>query len=701
VAQPPKPAAAKAAKAATAAKAKPAVAKRSARKKAAVPDPHKPVTAAERGLLDAVRGDGVFDARKLKTTERVVRSGFLRALLLGRINGAVVPETGLATWGLVFEEILNLDYAARDGAPLPPLWLQEAHFKTGARFISAHLNRLDLEGSRSDAAITLDRAQVLGNVWLDRLQLTGGLSLMGAEIGGQLTLEGASLKGATDDQDRVTGDALSADGAVIKGDVFCRPAEGHRFEAVGEVRLLGAEIGGQLSLNGASLKGATDDQGRVIGNALSADGAVIKGGVFCRPAEGHRFEAEGEVRLSGTEIGGQLSLNGASLKGATDDQGRVIGNALSADEAVIKGGVFCRPAEGHRFEAEGTVRLLGATIGGQLSLRGSVLKAPGGLALAAQRLSVSDATILTEGTAIVGEVNLRGATLSDLFVQGEIKALSADADALHLGDASLRRLDIRGLSGLGKVNLEGATADTFDGFYPKLWGDAPTATTGLELDLDGFTYRRAEFSREMPKRHRTWARFAPWDTHAIAENVLELLDREFRDTSPGRVHYMPQPFEAAARALREAGYDREANAVAVAKREFKRRCRADGRLAAGISSLSCLFFRHGYGPARATLWMIAFVAIGGFAVWGAQALDLLVTVPSTGQAATRCTEVPVAFALDAFLPLVDLGVDKQCQISRTPSLWPVLEGLRVTYAILGWLFVPMVALTYAGVLRKD
>ncbi|QLQ13599.1 MAG: hypothetical protein HZY74_10445 [Brevundimonas sp.] len=57
--------------------------------------------------------------------------------------------------------------------------------------------------------------------------------------------------------------------------------------------MLGTEIGGQLSLEGASLKGATDDQGRVTGNALSADGAVIKGGVFCGIADGRRFEAEG------------------------------------------------------------------------------------------------------------------------------------------------------------------------------------------------------------------------------------------------------------------------------------------------------------------------------------------------------------------------------------------------------------------------
>ncbi|QLQ13600.1 MAG: hypothetical protein HZY74_10450 [Brevundimonas sp.] len=194
----------------------------------------------------------------------------------------------------------------------------------------------------------------------------------------------------------------------------------------------------------------------------------------------------------GTEIGGVLTLEGASLKGATDIQGRVTGYALSADRAVIGGSVFCSPADGHRFEAEGTVRLMGATIGGQLALDDAWLNAPKGLALAAERISVSDATILAGGTAIVGMVNLMGATLSDLFVQGEIKATTADANALHLGDASLRRLWIDGLSGLGKVNLEGATADTFDGFYPELWGDAPTATTGLELDLDGFTYRRAD-----------------------------------------------------------------------------------------------------------------------------------------------------------------------------------------------------------------
>ena len=363
------------------------------------------------------------------------------------------------------------------------------------------------------------------------------------------------------------------------------------------------------------------------------------------------------VRLLGVEIGGVLSLKTARLKGAVDKNGQVSGDVLNAERARIV-----------------------------------------------------NTTFLDEGFAATGSVNLLGTTLGDLILQGKISAHDAETVSLELRDSRLRRLHLRsreetpspGLTGLGKVNLEGATADTFDGFFPERWGDAPTATTGLELDLDGFTYRRAEFSREMPKRHRTWARFAPWDTHAIAENVLELLDREFRDTSPGRVHYMPQPFEAAAKALREAGYDREANAVAVAKREFKRRCRADGKLTAGISSLSCLFFRHGYGPVRATLWMIIFVALGGWAVSVGQAHQLLTTVPAAADAAaTACAEYPLAYALDAFLPLVDLGVDKACAVNTArPWGWEA-EALRVAYAILGWLFVPMVALTYAGVLRKD
>ena len=80
--------------------------------------------------------------------------------------------------------------------------------------------------------------------------------------------------------------------------MFC----GEGFRADGEIRLPGAHISGQLGLTGAKLA----NPGRT---ALFADGITVDGGMFCQ--EG--FQAEGEVRLLGAHISGQLGFRGASL----------------------------------------------------------------------------------------------------------------------------------------------------------------------------------------------------------------------------------------------------------------------------------------------------------------------------------------------------------------------------------------------------
>src|SRR5439155_573020 len=64
------------------------------------------------------------------------------------------------------------------------------------------------------------------------------------------------------------------------------------FKAEGEVRLLGATIGGDLVCDGAQFSNPN-------GDALSADGVQIKGSAFLR----NGFKAEGEVRLFGATIG--------------------------------------------------------------------------------------------------------------------------------------------------------------------------------------------------------------------------------------------------------------------------------------------------------------------------------------------------------------------------------------------------------------
>jgi hypothetical protein len=110
------------------------------------------------------------------------------------------------------------------------------------------------------------------------------------------------------------GNALSADGAAIKGNVFLSDG----FKATGKVRLLGAQIGGNLQCDGGQFDVKE-------GDAL-ADRAVVKGSVFLSGG----FRATGQVRLLGMWIGGNLECDGGQFEVQE-------GNALALDRAVVRG----------------------------------------------------------------------------------------------------------------------------------------------------------------------------------------------------------------------------------------------------------------------------------------------------------------------------------------------------------------------------
>jgi hypothetical protein len=137
---------------------------------------------------------------------------------------------------------------------------------------------------------------------------------------------------------------LSADGMRVRGSLNLRDG----FRADGEVRLLGVYIGGNLDC----------DAGKFInpgGKALSADRVKVTGSVFLNDG----FQAEGEVRL-GADIGGNLDCSGGKFV-------KLDGHALDVAGARVGGDVFLNIG----FSAEGEVNLVGASIGGDCVISGA------------------------------------------------------------------------------------------------------------------------------------------------------------------------------------------------------------------------------------------------------------------------------------------------------------------------------------------
>src|SRR5215831_6876089 len=96
--------------------------------------------------------------------------------------------------------------------------------------------------------------------------------------------------------------SLNAEAVNVRGNIQLRDS----FHADGEVRLTNAQIGGNLECSGTFINPARSSGS---GIALDADAITVKGSVFLRDG----FHAEGEVRFPAGQIGGNLECIGAAL----------------------------------------------------------------------------------------------------------------------------------------------------------------------------------------------------------------------------------------------------------------------------------------------------------------------------------------------------------------------------------------------------
>jgi hypothetical protein len=313
-----------------------------------------------------------------------------------------------------------------------------------------HERGIYIQGAWIDGELNLEGGTSTGNVsifscWFDQTPI-----LRDAHVKGNLFLSGSRVPG------------LNGDRLICDASLFCRNDSGNKFISDGEFRLLGAEIHGSLFFRGATLNGPSNN-GKPAGKALDADGIRVNGSVFLN----HGFKARGEVWMVAAVIGGDLECTGATLNGPLND-GDSAGNALNAARIAVKGNVVLDD----NFTANGEVRLLGAVIGGDLNCANAAFNLGAGFSILAEGMSVAGAFFFRRLRAPAAEVNLAQARVrvlhddqdawgGDLILEGFTYE--------RIGGTSPTEARMR-LDWLDKQRAKGAgKSGKTDQFWPQPW----------------------------------------------------------------------------------------------------------------------------------------------------------------------------------------------------------------------------------------
>ncbi len=390
--------------------------------------------------------------------ERTIRAEVVRDVLLGRIGDRPDPR-GLRLRGAVVLGTLDLD-GMRTAVRLR---MRGCTFADGVLLRGAALPMLDLGGSTVHGLLA-DDATVDGSVLLWRgFTGIGPISLVGAQVGGKLDLSGARLEG----QD---GAALVADRVTVGSDLVLDDVVATGGAAAGAVHLVGARVGGRLSAR--RIRAANPS-----GPGFSAPNLYVADLVdLSKGAEVTGAGPDGAVRLVGARLG-SLSLGRATLTNPT-------GWAVAAHYLDVTGTVYL-----DRVRATGGVRISGSRIGGQLTLEEAQIDGGAQSALAATRLQVGQAVLL-DGATLTGAgadptVNLRSVRIAgDLEMRHTRLSHPAGGAAFRLNTAT-----VDGRVVMSETLVESGQLDFRDSTVGQLYDAPERLPPDGEVLVGGLIYR--------------------------------------------------------------------------------------------------------------------------------------------------------------------------------------------------------------------
>jgi hypothetical protein len=303
---------------------------------------------------------------------------------------------------------------------------------------------------------------------------TATVWLTESDIGGRIIAVGAVIDAAGDR-------AIQADRCRVTGDI--RLIQG--FRANGEIRFIGARLGGSLDLAGCQLKSPK-------GRALDLAEATVGGSLFITDTPRHAPTIEGRLEMGRASINGRILIRRAMLKAPPAGEGRHLYNAKDPAErlAIVAQGVGIRGdlSLEEKSCVVGAMTFAGATIDGGLLMDGAEICNSQDLALdltharigskVSARGAKVQGTVDLDGAEVAGPLDFEGAALTwpdfrycltavRTVVHGDVRLADAEIGGPYSGGApresggvSFRGADLHGIfdAERAKVNSPGDTA---------------------------------------------------------------------------------------------------------------------------------------------------------------------------------------------------------------------------------------------------
>jgi hypothetical protein len=375
------------------------------------------------------------------------------------------------------------------------------------------------------------------------------------------------------------------------------------------------------------------------------DNLNVGGDVFLRDG----FKVEGCVRLMGASIRGDLICT----------KGKFInpkGKAISAGRLKVEGNVFLDDG----FKAEGEVNIIGASIGGGIQCTKGEFINPGGNALCANNLNADGTVFLNDDFKAEGEVNLVGASIGGSIVctKGEFinpKGEALSANNLNVGsDVFLND----GFKAEGKVNLTGTS---IVGLFA--WANI-SSPTDVELDL------RSARIGTLWDDHKSWPQSGKLFLSGL---IYDKIHGKAPIKAGARIDWLrrqpekpftPQPYEQLAALYRKTGHDGNAKKILIWKSKDRAKFGELTRLEWCWYNIFGKLIGYGYSPWRAFGISLLVILLG----WGLFSMGFsakLITptnewayVSNTGNIG-RCVseDYPkfqsLVYSLDVFVPVID------------------------------------------------